>query len=67
MVEVKKMFANFITYRSENSVDSLLERFDFPELETIRQYFPHAYHGLDKIGRPINLERMGRLDTEKLQ
>jgi hypothetical protein len=44
----------------------LIERFEFPELETIRQYFPHAYHGLDKIGRPINLERMGRLDTERL-
>ncbi len=66
MAEVKKMFANFVTYRNENSVDQLIERFEFPELETIRQYFPHAYHGLDKIGRPINLESMGRIDTERL-
>lgn len=54
-VEVKKMFADFITYRSENNIDTLLERFKFhdQEEESIRKCFPRAYHGLDKIGRLI--------------
>lgn len=60
------MFTNFLMYRADNQIDQLFSSFSFAELEEARKYFSHAYHGLDKIGRPIYIERMGTIDTDKL-
>lgn len=67
LVEIKSMFKKFITYRTDHNVDSLLQDFSFPDLEEVRKFFPHCYHGIDKTGRPVRIERMGTLDTESLQ
>ncbi len=66
LVDVKAMLLKALKARKEGQVDSILEDFDFPELDAVKKLFPHGYHGLDKIGRPIYIEKMGHLDTEKL-
>ena len=63
---VKLMFSNFIKWRRENNVDNVLQEFEFTELEKVKEIYPTGYHGTDKQGRPIYIERLGNLDVPKI-
>lgn len=59
MPDVKIMFSHFIEERRKHKLDTILDDFSFPELPEVRGFFPHSYHGVDKQGRPVIIERMG--------
>ena len=42
------MFSNFLAMRKEFDVDNVLENFKYTELDQVKTYFPHGYHGIDK-------------------
>lgn len=51
--DVKTMFVNFINWRKENGIDTIIEDFDFPEEDEVHRCYPFNFHGVDKEGKPV--------------
>jgi hypothetical protein len=53
-----QMFTQFLHWRVEERVEDLFN-WPFTELIEFRRVYQHGFHGTDREGRPIYIERVG--------
>lgn len=60
------MFTNYMEYRRVNALDTIMTSFTFDKKELIFPHYPRGYMGVDKIGRPIYIEKSGKLNPTEI-
>ncbi|GJP30958.1 hypothetical protein CLOM_g7520 [Closterium sp. NIES-68] len=65
MEKTTEMWAAMLKWREEFGVDECL-KFEFPELGEVKKVYPHGHHGVDREGRPVYIELIGRVDATKV-
>ncbi|OAX41098.1 hypothetical protein K503DRAFT_767964 [Rhizopogon vinicolor AM-OR11-026] len=64
--KAKEMLLAAEQWRRDMKVDEIVHNFNFPEKEQVDQYYPQYYHKMDKEGRPVYIERLGKLNVPAL-
>ena len=64
--KVIDMYQNTYNFRQEIGADRLCIDFEFPEEEKLMEVYQNNFFGVDKIGRPFYVDRIGTVRVERL-
>ena len=60
------MYTNYMKYREEQGIDTIVKDFEFKEKYDVLPFYPRGYCGVDKVGRPVYIERSGKIQPTKI-
>ncbi|KAF8837107.1 hypothetical protein BDN67DRAFT_983474 [Paxillus ammoniavirescens] len=66
VAKTKVMLLSAEQWRKDFKVDDIIKDFVFTEKEAVDKYYPQYYHKMDKEGRPVYIQRLGKLDVSAL-
>eukprot|EP01018_Ginkgo_biloba_P018134 Gb_24649 [translate_table: standard] len=66
VAKAKTMYETMLQWRIEIGADAIIEIFNFPEQKKMKEFYPHFHHKTDKLGRPVYIERLGKLQLDEL-
>ncbi|XP_055819458.1 phosphatidylinositol/phosphatidylcholine transfer protein SFH11 [Solanum dulcamara] len=66
LAKAKNMYLNYLKWREEFHVDEISKELKFEEFNEVKKCYPHGFHGVDRYGRPIYIERIGRVNLSRL-
>ncbi|KAL3627463.1 hypothetical protein CASFOL_028826 [Castilleja foliolosa] len=64
LMAAKEAFTRYIKWREEFGIDAISKEFNYEESHVVKRCYPHGYHGVDRYGRPIYIERIGMIDLD---
>jgi hypothetical protein len=59
-----EMFLNFLNWRKERNLDTD-KPFELVEIDKLKVFYPHGFHKVDKIGRPIFIDLLGEVKLDE--
>ncbi|KAK3039470.1 hypothetical protein RJ639_028052 [Escallonia herrerae] len=66
LTKAKVSYLEFLKWREEFGVDAIAKEFKFEEYEEVKRCYPHGFHGVDRYGRPLYIERIGMVNLDAL-
>lgn len=60
------MFKNFLDWRKREDIDNIERNFHFTEQLEVKKLYPHGYHKIDKLCRPIYIELISQINLKEL-
>nr|DAD18522.1 TPA_asm: hypothetical protein HUJ06_019985 [Nelumbo nucifera] len=65
-LKAKDLYLKMLKWRDDFGVDAIAKEFKFEEYEEVKKCYPHGFHGVDRYGRPLYIERLGMIDLNVL-
>ncbi|KAJ5808545.1 sec14 cytosolic factor [Penicillium riverlandense] len=62
----KSMFVTSEKWRKDFGTDELAGTFNYEEKAKVFEYYPQYYHKTDKDGRPVYIEKLGKIDLNAM-
>ena len=64
--KVRTMITNFAEWREAEGIDNLYETWYWPDKVAFKELYPYGIHKTCKLGRPIQIERPGVADINRV-